>query len=51
MSAENVTRRAYLTDLTDDQWAIVEPLIPGSTNYLGGRVEKCGQAGHDWSCV
>ena len=37
MSAENVTRRAYPTDLTDAQWVIVEPLIPSPNTSRGGR--------------
>ena len=27
--AETGTRRRYPTDLTDDQWALIEPLLPG----------------------
>ena len=35
----NVTeqRKAYSTDLTDEQWAMVRPLIPGAGNAHGGR--------------
>ena len=29
------TRKAYLTDLTDEQWTILEPLVPASKH--GGR--------------
>ena len=32
---ETATRKAYATDLTDEQWAIVEPLIPAAKT--GGR--------------
>jgi putative transposase len=27
------TRTAYPSDLTDDQWALIAPLIPGSTGW------------------
>lgn len=37
MSAENATRMAYPTDLTDEQWVIVEPLIPAPKTNRGGR--------------
>jgi putative transposase len=37
MSSEVPTRKAYPTDLTDDQWVIVEPLIPPAKNQHGGR--------------
>ncbi len=30
-------RKAYSTDLTDEQWAVVRPLIPGTRNAHGGR--------------
>ena len=40
MSAENVTRRAYPTDLTDDQWVIVERLIPGPQPVVAGGRER-----------
>ena len=30
-------RKVYSTDLTDEQWAVVRPLIPGSRNAHGGR--------------
>ena len=30
-------RKAYSTDLTDEQWAVVRPLIPGAKNTHGGR--------------
>lgn len=31
------TRKAYPSDLTDEQWAILEPLIPAARTRLGGR--------------
>lgn len=37
MSAEIATRMAYPTDLSDEQWAMVEPLIPAPKNSHGGR--------------
>jgi putative transposase len=32
---QNTTRKAYATDLTDEQWAILEPLVPPAKS--GGR--------------
>lgn len=32
---QTIARKAYATDLTDDQWAILEPLIPPAK--IGGR--------------
>lgn len=37
MSTTTNSRRAYATDLTDEQWAILEPLIPASRTARGGR--------------
>jgi transposase len=37
MAEEHDRRKAYPADLTDAQWAIVEPLIPASRNNRGGR--------------
>lgn len=37
MSDKVQTRKAYPTDLTDDQWAMVEPLLPPAKNRYGGR--------------
>ena len=37
MSRSNETRKAYPTDLTDEQWAIIEPLLPAAKNRYGGR--------------
>lgn len=37
MSEKMQTRKAYPTDLTDEQWAIVEPLLPAAKNRYGGR--------------
>ena len=37
MSDTKSSRKAYATDLTDEQWAIVEPLIPPAKTACGGR--------------
>ena len=38
MSKENQSRKKYASDLTDEQWAIVEPLIPpAQQSPRGGR--------------
>jgi len=37
MSSELQTRKSYPTDLADDQWVIVEPLLPPAKNRYGGR--------------
>ena len=37
MRGEQEKRKAYPSDLTDEQWAIVEPLIPGPRSNRGGR--------------
>ncbi len=37
MLKELQPREAYRTDLTDDQWAILEPLIPPARVVRGGR--------------
>lgn len=37
MAADITTRKAYLTDLSDEQWAIVQPLIPDPKTDHGGR--------------
>lgn len=37
MSAKISTRKAYPTDLSDEQWAMVEPLIPDPKTDHGGR--------------
>ncbi len=37
MTEEPEKRKAYPSDLTDHQWAIVEPLIPASRSNRGGR--------------
>lgn len=37
MAEEPEKRKAYPSDLTDQQWAIVEPLIPASRSNRGGR--------------
>lgn len=37
MSNESLLRKAYPSDLTDEQWALVEPLIPPARTEQGGR--------------
>lgn len=37
MSKETVTRKAYASDLTDEQWVILEPLVPPARTEKGGR--------------
>jgi len=37
MAEEHGKRKAYPSDLTDAQWAIMEPLLPASRNNRGGR--------------
>lgn len=37
MSQATESRKAYSTDLTDEQWAIIEPLLPGPKTQHGGR--------------
>ncbi len=37
MSGEQEKRRSYPSDLTDEQWAILEPLIPTPHTQHGGR--------------
>ena len=37
MLNETKTRNTYPSDLTDDQWAILEPLIPAEKTTDGGR--------------
>ena len=37
MAEEHEKRKAYPSDLTDAQWAILEPLIPVPRNSAGGR--------------
>jgi putative transposase len=37
MAEEHEKRKAYPSDLTDAQWAILEPLIPAPHNNRGGR--------------
>ena len=33
----NETRKSYSSDLTDEQWVILEPLIPAAQTTRGGR--------------
>jgi len=40
MSNEIKPRKSYPTDLTDEQWAILEPLVPGARTEHGGRPRK-----------
>jgi putative transposase len=37
MSNETKARKAYPSDLTDEQWAILQPLIPAPRTTYGGR--------------
>lgn len=37
MSGEQEQRQSYASDLTDEQWAIVEPLLPPPQTQRGGR--------------
>jgi putative transposase len=37
LSASNITRKPYPSDLTDEQWTILEPLIPPARQNRGGR--------------
>src|SRR6266571_1664219 len=41
MARENQSRKKYVSDLTDAQWAIVEPMIPpAKQSTRGGRPRK-----------
>lgn len=37
MSQTSQPRKAYRTDLTDEQWQLLEPLLPAAKNKHGGR--------------
>ena len=37
MVTESMPRSMYPSDLTDEQWAILEPLIPPARQNRGGR--------------
>jgi putative transposase len=37
MSKETPARKPYSSDLTDDQWTVLEPLIPAARTQHGGR--------------
>ena len=37
MAREQQQRKSYQSDLTDDQWARLEPLIPAPRSNRGGR--------------
>ncbi len=39
-----VSRQAYFTDLTDEQWGLVEPLLPAAKP--GGRPRACRSIRH-----
>ena len=49
MSMEFQTRKAYATDLTDEQWAIVEPLMPAAKtrSMAEGTMPGMVGRGHD----
>ena len=40
MSKETPARKSYPSDLTDDQWTILEPLIPTAPTQHGGRPRR-----------
>ena len=40
MVMESTSRKAYASDLTDEQWAILEPLVPSAATTRGGRPRK-----------
>ena len=37
MLTESTQRKSYSSDLTDEQWAILEPLVPAAHTQQGGR--------------
>lgn len=37
MFTESTLRKSYPSDLTDEQWAILEPLVPAACTQRGGR--------------
>ena len=37
MFTESAPRNSYPSDLTDKQWAILEPLVPAPRTQRGGR--------------
>jgi len=37
MTKEKQARKPYFSDLTDEQWAILEPMIPAAQTQHGGR--------------
>ena len=46
MGQEGLCRKKYPSDLTDEQWAIVSPLIPpAKQNPRGGRPRKVDLTG------
>jgi putative transposase len=40
MSSETTQRKSYPSDLTDEQWAVLEPLVPAARTQQGGRPRK-----------
>lgn len=40
MAKQEPVRKRYPSDLTDDQWAILEPLLPPSRTYHGGAPRR-----------
>ena len=38
-----VSRKAYFTDLTDEQWRLVEPLLPAAKPGDGLAVSICAR--------
>lgn len=40
MSHETKSRKTYASDLSDEQWLIIEPLIPAARTQHGGRPRK-----------
>ena len=45
MKQKGLPRKGYPSDLTDEQWAIVEPLIPAAQQSpRGGRPRERGRS-------
>lgn len=40
MSSETAQRKSYSSDLTDEQWAVLEPMVPAARTRQGGRPRK-----------
>ena len=45
MSAVTVSRMAYPSDLSDEQWAIISPLLPEPKTANGGRPRTTNMQG------